>query len=179
MGKLVGFWNVLSYSDLLSDYQHIFYRTAEWHTNICASSLTQYCTFCLSAKSWHIAFGRFDHRVRHTIFLLHHLYIWSFKSQTWFGNYRIDVFWSVRYNICFNSHTKFQGGLLKEIDQSEPFGGSITLEPQNNNSIFWKGIKRESSDKNFVCHMKDFQMDWEHLICCDSYRNALPEHLRC
>ena len=72
MGKLVGFWNVLSYSDLLSDYQHIFYRTAEWHTNICASSLTQYCTFCLSAKSWHIAFARFDHR--HTILLLHHLY---------------------------------------------------------------------------------------------------------
>ena len=79
------------------------------------------------------------------------LYIWSFKSQTWFGNYRIDVFWSVRYNICFNSHTKFQGGLSKEIDQSEPFGGSITLEPQNNNSIFWRGIKRESSDKNRFC----------------------------
>ena len=72
---------------------------------------------------------------------------------TWFGNYRIDVFWSVRYNICFNSHTKFQGGLSKEIDQSEPFGGSITLKPQNNNSIFWiwKGIKRESSDKNRFC----------------------------
>ena len=52
------------------------------------------------------------------------VYIWSIESQTWFGNHRIDVFWSVRYKKLFNSHVKCQGGLLKEIDQSEPFGGS-------------------------------------------------------
>ena len=148
-----------------------------------ARFLTQYCTFFLSAKSWHIVtLHSLDSTtdIQYWFCITCTMYRWCKSNivclySVHLKYWKSDLVWESSYfgqwdiKNCLTLTSNVRAVCWRKLISQNHLGAPINWGRKIIIQYFGKEWRERALIKiGFVCHKKDFKMDWEHFIYRDS-----------